>query len=141
MPKLPALRVYLDANVLFSASLNEGSDFFAFWRLREVIPVTSPYAIGEVARNIHSPTHRLRFEGLITKTDIVSDVDIRFVPSHIDLVDKDRPILAAAIAASVDYLLTGDKHHFSRLYGTTVSGVHVLSPGEFIALYEGRIIL
>jgi predicted nucleic acid-binding protein len=55
------------------------------------------------------------------------------------LVEKDRPILAAAIAASVDYLITGDKSHFGHLYGTRVSGVYVISPADFLGQYEDRL--
>jgi predicted nucleic acid-binding protein len=139
VPEFPPLRVYLDSNILFSASLYEDSDFLDFWRLRNITPVTSQYAIGEVFRNIRVPAHHLRFESLITRTEIVSDADIRFVPSHITLAAKDRPILAAAIAASVDYLATGDKNHFGLLYNSTVSGVHVLSPTDFHAIHKDRL--
>ena len=55
------------------------------------------------------------------------------------LVEKDRPILAAAIAASADYLVTGDKSHFGHLYGTRVSGVCVFTPADFLALHEDRL--
>jgi predicted nucleic acid-binding protein len=70
---------------------------------------------------------------------MVSDVDVRFVPSHVKLVDKDLPILAAAIAASVDYLVTGDRKHFGLHYNTTVSGVRVLSPADFLTKYKVRL--
>jgi uncharacterized protein len=103
------------------------------------MPVTSQYAIVEVFRNIRVPAHHLKFESLITQTEIVSDADIRFVPSHITLVSKDRPILAAAIAASVNYLVTGDKNHFGLLYNSTISGVHILSPVDFLALHNDRL--
>jgi predicted nucleic acid-binding protein len=139
VPKFPLLRVYLDSNVIFSASLNEYSAFLDLWRLRDVIPVTSQYVIGEVSRNIRIPAHHLRFESLITQTEIVSDADIRFVPAHVKLVAKDRPILAAAIAASVDYLATGDKNHFGLLYNSTVSGVRIVSPADFLTIHKDRL--
>jgi predicted nucleic acid-binding protein len=139
VPEHRPLRIYLDSNVLFSASLSERSRFDEFWRFREVKPVTSQYAIIEVARNLRVPTHRLRFEDLIKRTEIVSDADIRFIPAHIALAAKDRPILAAAIAARVDYLVTGDKNHFGLLYNSAVSGVHILSPEDFLALHRNRL--
>ena len=139
MPELVHLRVYLDSNVLFSASLNEYSRFLDFWRLREVTPALSHYAIDEVTRNIRLPAHDARLANLLRRTEIVSDSDSRVIPSSVRLVSKDRPILAAAIAASVDYLATGDKNHWSHLYSTTISGVFVIRPGDFLDLYEDRL--
>jgi predicted nucleic acid-binding protein len=52
---------------------------------------------------------------------------------------KDRPILAAAISASLDYLVTGDKHHFAHLYGMAISGVQIINPTDFLSLHEDRL--
>lgn len=139
MPELTRLRVYLDSNVLFSASLDESSRFLDFWRLREVTPVVSHYAIGEVTRNIRFPGHDARLANLLRRTQIVSDADGRMIPSNVRLVSKDQPILAAAIAASLDYLATGDKNHFSHLYSRRISGVLVINPADFLDLYEDRL--
>jgi len=140
VPDFPRLRVYLDANVLFSASLNDNSRFLEFWRLRNVTPVTSRYAVGEVTKHLRFDGHDKRFETLLERTQIISDADIRFIPSHIALVAKDAPILAAAISASVDYLVTGDKNHFARLYRTTIAGTYVISPADFLNLHKDRLI-
>jgi predicted nucleic acid-binding protein len=139
VPDPTLLRVYLDSNVLFSASFKEDSDFLDLWRLREVTPVVSHYAIGEVLSNVGSSSHEGRLSRLLTRTQIVSDADVRVIPSNVRLVTKDQPILAAAIAASVDYLVTGDKGHFSHLYFKRVSGVYVMPPGEFLSRYEDRL--
>jgi predicted nucleic acid-binding protein len=140
VPDYPPLRIFLDSNILFSASLHEDSDFRDLWRLRDITPITSQYAIGEVSRNIRIPSQQARFKNLLTKTGAVSDVDVRFVPSHVMLVAKDRPILAAAIAASVDCLITGDKNHFAHLYGGLVSGVLILSPADFLSRHNDRLL-
>lgn len=140
MPELPALRVYLDSNVLFSASRDEPSRFVNFWMLRDVTVVTSQYAVGEVSRNIKSLEHRKRFENLLARTQFVSDADVRLIPADTLLVAKDQPILAAAIAASVDYLVTGDKRHFTHLYAKTISGVHVISPTDFLLQHKDRLL-
>ena len=139
MRELPVLRVYLDSNVLFSASFKEGSDFRDFWRLRDVTPVVSHYAIGEVSRNVRSLGHNARLSELLARTQIVSDADARLIPPYIRVVSKDEPILAAAIAASVDYLVTGDKNHFGHLYSKRVSGVYVINPADFLDMYEDRL--
>jgi len=133
------LFVYLDANVLFSASWSEQNRFLKFWRLREITPVTSPYVVDEVDRNIRKAEHRLRFDMLMEKTTMVSDGPLQIVPEDIVLVPKDRPILASAIFASMDYLVTGDTNHFGHLHNTTVSHVKILSPGDFLDRYEYRL--
>ena len=137
---LPHLRVYLDANVLFSASLHPDSRFLGFWRLRGISPVTSQYAIAEVTRHLEARGHAQRLADLLARTQIVSDADERLIPARIALVAKDAPILAAAIAASVDYLATGDRKHFAHLYKGRISGVTVLSPTDFLALFDDRLI-
>ncbi|MDZ4179123.1 MAG: hypothetical protein U1E29_07825 [Coriobacteriia bacterium] len=48
------------------------------------------------------------------------------------LPPKDRPILLAAIVSGADVLLTGDITHFGPCLGTTVSGVRVVLPGEYL---------
>jgi predicted nucleic acid-binding protein len=136
---LGSLTVYLDSNVLFSASYITSSRFQNFWRLAGVAPVTSPYAVTEVRRHIKLSAQSVRFDKLIAATKMVSDSDSGFVPESIQLAEKDRPILAAAIAASVDYLITGDKSHLAHLYGSRVSGVRIISPSEFLGLYEDRL--
>jgi predicted nucleic acid-binding protein len=41
------LQVFLDANILFSASLKQGHRFLQFWTTRNLIPMTSPYVVDE----------------------------------------------------------------------------------------------
>ena len=135
MPEPARLRVFLDSNVVFSASRDEGSRFLDFWRLRDITPVISQYVIGEVVRNVELPDHDARLSALLLQTTIVSDADPRMIPANVRLVFKDEPILAAAIAASVDYLVTGDKSHFGHLYSKRVLGVEVINPGDFLDLY------
>ncbi len=91
-------------------------------------------------RNLRFHGHRERFESLLARTQINSDADVRIIPSHVALTAKDAPILAAAISASVDYLATGDKNHFAHLYTTTVAGVYVISPADFLNLYQDRLV-
>jgi len=140
VPEFERIRAYLDANVLFSASYSERNRFLQFWRMENVTPVTSSYAIGEVRGHLIRPGHAARLDALLCNTEIVSDVDLRFVPSHIQMVEKDKPILAAAIGASIDYLVTGDRNHFSHLYNKVVAHVYVISPTEFLDRYFDRLI-
>jgi hypothetical protein len=107
--------------------------------MRNVGVVASYYAAGEVSRNIDVDSHRQRFEALLARTELVSDTDADFLPSHVKLPMKDAPILAAAIFAGVDYLATGDKRHFSHLYGTAVLGVRIIRPSDFLELHKDRL--
>jgi predicted nucleic acid-binding protein len=139
LPDPLKLCVYLDANILFSASYKPESQFLKFWCLRGIIPITSVYAIGEVTRNIKVTGHEARFAALLQRTQIVSDADIRLIPIQVKIAAKDAAILTAAIGAGADYLATGDKQHFAHLYNTTVSGVHILDPSDFLALHADRL--
>jgi len=48
-------------------------------------------------------------------------------------------ILAAAVAAKADFLLTGDTQHFGRYFRQVLCGVRVLRPAEFLkSLAEWR---
>jgi predicted nucleic acid-binding protein len=100
---------------------------------------TSQYAVGETSRNLESHEHRRGFEELLGRTRFVSDADVRVIPGEIELVVKDQPILAAAIAGSMNYLITGDRRHFGALYNRTVAGVRVMAPGDFLRLYKDRL--
>ena len=97
------------------------------------------YSVDEVRRNIKHNEHHLLFEELLKQTMMVSDGPLQFIPGNVHLVAKDKPILATAIFASVDYLVTGDIKHFGHIYCSTVSHVKILSPAEFLDLYAYRL--
>ena len=135
----PWLRIYLDANVLISASLSAHGTFRDLWRMRHVQPITSAYAIEESRRHLNS-VRLARLDVFLTQTEISGEPETSIIPASITLVEKDRPILAAAIYSRADYLLTGDKRHFNHLYNTVIARVRVISPAEFVHLHIDRII-
>lgn len=140
VPELAGTTAFLDANVLFSAAYIENCRLLQLWKLRQVTPVTSLYAIGEIGHHIAHPDQQRRLDELIAKTRIVSEADVRLIPHEVGLPAKDRPILAAAIAGGADCLLTGDKAHFGRLYNRRISGVQVLSPSVFLERNSDRLV-
>ena len=53
--------------------------------------------------------------------------------SALELPDKDRLILLAAVSAGATHLLTGDFRHFGPYYGERIEGVLVMPPGEYLS--------
>jgi predicted nucleic acid-binding protein len=56
------------------------------------------------------------------------------LPFGVSLVEKDAPVLLAAISARADILVSGDKRHFNHLFGKTIEGVRV----EFFPQFASR---
>lgn len=110
-------RLFLDANVLFTAAHNPGGKAaflfdaldLARWEL-----LSSGYAIEEARRNLVAryPSCQPGLEGMIRKLAEVPQPALRPVP--LELPDKDVPIFLAALGATVTHLLTGDLKHFGR---------------------------
>ena len=127
-------RIFLDANVLFSAAWRPESPLRALWS-RDVERVTSSYAVEEARRNLAAlrPESLPDLEHLLTGLRIQPVTDDMGLDPGIPLAEKDRPILAAAIAILATHLLTGDKTHFGPFYGTTVHGVRILPPSVYLA--------
>lgn len=137
------LRVFLDANILFSASHKADHRFLEFWRMRDLIPMASMYVADEVQRNCVNESHAARFAHLLSQTHLVSDVPGAFVPRGIVLPQKDAPILVAAVFAGADYLITGDKHHFGRWMNnpitTHLGQIIIQEPARFLIEHKGRL--
>lgn len=128
------MRLFLDANVLFSAALSrEGaaSSLFAFAGAGACELVTSAFVVAEVTRNLRvkAPEALGRWERLIASVDIVVEADARLVDRiAVALPAKDRPVLAAALGCRATVLVTGDRRHFGSLFGRAIGGTVVLPP-------------
>lgn len=128
-------RLFLDANVLFSAAQSRESLLRPLWEFADVELLTSVYAIDEARRNLA----RKHPAGLPILNSLLARITIcgwliqeASLPEGIDVIDKDAPVLAAAIRQKATHLLTGDKRHFAHLYGQTVEGVLILKPGFYV---------
>jgi len=135
---------FLDANVLFSAAYREGSGLCRLWELPDVQWITSEYAYQEAWRNLseeekESEAKLARLRELMRAVMIRGPAppewegkwDVMF-GAEIELPEKDRPILMAAVAARATHLLTGDKTHFGPYFGRTVERVLILLPGDYL---------
>lgn len=135
------VRVFLDANVLFSAAYRETGSMRAFFQLAAAgawTLVSSRYAIEEARRNV-----RLRYPARADDLERQA-ADLEVCPEPVPesvrhaaregLPAKDAPILAAAVDAACHVLVTGDRSHFGPLYGRRVRGTVVMLPAEGIEL-------
>ena len=125
-------RVFLDANVLFSAAYRPGSRLNAFWALTDVTLVTSTYALDEARVNLQELPQRQRLDALVADMEVVTSWDTP-IPEDVVLRAKDVPILKAAISSEATHLVTGDKRDFGPYAGKVVGGVLILPPGEYLA--------
>jgi predicted nucleic acid-binding protein len=123
-------RVFLDANVLFSAAYRPTSKLRELWRRPGVELLTSAYAMEEALRNLDDGEQRQSLRKLLESLTVVGETPERAL--RVELVAKDRPILAAAIAARSTYLLTGDLRDFGRFLGQSVEGVRIVQPAEYL---------
>lgn len=126
------LRVFLDANVLFSAAYREGAGLLVLWKQPDVQLLTSGYAVEEARRNLHTADRRSRLEELLAAVRIGSEAPQVPLPPGIRLPPNDEPILRAAIAAGATHLLTGDLRDFGHLMGRRIGGLKIQTPGEFL---------
>lgn len=125
-------RVFLDANVLFSAAWRENSGLLRLWQSSDTTLLTSRYAFEEARRNLETEEQRQRLVRLMLDIQLVPDRAYGDFPPGVFLPEKDRPILLAAIQAQATHLLTGDKRHFGSLYGQSISGVLILRPTDYL---------
>ncbi|MHC5064352.1 MAG: PIN domain-containing protein [Planctomycetota bacterium] len=128
------MRVFLDSNVLFSASRRESAmGRMLGMALERAEPLTSELACAEARRNLmlKRSSWLKDFDELVGKIQLVASA--RF-DLPVELSDKDLPILCAAIGSSCSYLVTGDQRDFGHLYDHVVMGVEVIRPRRLAEL-------
>ncbi|MGD1087644.1 MAG: DNA-binding protein [Verrucomicrobiota bacterium] len=122
------MRVFLDANILFSgAPLQSRMRAFLKVLFKHGGCITSAYAVEEARRNLEVkfPAALRHLDSLIGKCEwvpaLVTDLKV-------ELPLKDVPILGGAVAGGATHLLTGDQQDFGVYFGKTVQGVKIVSP-------------
>jgi uncharacterized protein len=126
-------RLFLDANVLFSAAYRSDTGLLKLWKLREAVLCSSRYALEEARINLNHEVQRTRLVRLAGR--VLLDAGKHELPEGVSLPEKDVPILLAAIEARAPHLLTGDFRHFGSYFGKRVEGILVLPPGEYLRRY------
>ena len=128
-------RLFLDANVLFSAAYRSDTGLLKLWKLREVVLCSSRYALEEARINLNHEVQRTRLVRLAGKVQLFDAGKHELLPKGVSLPEKDVPILLAAIEARATHLLTGDLRHFGSYFGKRVEAILVLPPGEYLRRY------
>ncbi len=127
------MRVFLDANILFSAAKTDGA-------VRQLLRLllaaghecwVDDYVVIEARRNLGAkgPEALTAFEALLTHLRVGAVQAL--APSLQEagwLPEKDRPVLAAAMRLRCEALVTGDRTHFGAGYGKAFGGVTIHSP-------------
>ena len=131
------MRVFLDANVLFSAAATESPTRQLLETiLRHAKAVTNEHAWEEARRNVGRKRPHLADALNHLKPRLEFTGKFKAV-KNLALPDKDQPIIGGAVASGCSCLWTGDKRHFGSLYGRTVEGTHIVSgvmlAEEFVA--------
>ena len=127
------MRVFLDANILFSAAKSAGA-------VRELLHLlldgghecwVDDYVVIEARRNLtaKAPAALIAFEALLKRLRVspaqAPGAELKLVNW---LPEKDRIVLAAAIRLRCDALVTGDRTHFGPGYGKRFAGVTIHAP-------------
>ena len=132
------MRIFVDANVLFSAARSSGAirTLLQMLQSKGHALAADAYVVAEARRNLEA---KAGADALAYLEDLLGHIEVRQV-SYADgaqeeslvrwLPEKDRPVLLAAMAMQCDVLLTGDRTHFGAGYGKTFAGVMVYAPAQ-----------
>jgi len=128
-------KVFLDANVLF-AMANSPAGFASRLLLADNLSlISSDYAFQEAAENLAAFNSEALAElGKLEANVIITD-RIAPLPFWVSLDGEDRQILAAAIGAECDYLISYDRD-FDSLFDKTISNVEVIHATKFIRRFK-----
>jgi len=104
--------------------------------------VISHQVLVEADRNFSAKLPRLvtQFRQFVRNISplMVEDPPVAAVEGAAALIDrKDAAILAAAIEAKVDYLITLDKKHFLKQKIQRDIQIEVCTPADFLKIFEG----
>ena len=141
------MRIFLDANILFSAAKSAGAIRQLLRQLNERghTLVADDYVATEARRNLarKAGSDAIPYlDALLLKIEVNhaqhSPQRTGFPQTDADwLPEKDRPVLRAAIALQCDALVTGDRTDFGSGFGRTFGGVAIYAPAQLAGLVLG----
>jgi len=138
------VRVFLDTNVLFSSAyrtIGAPAHVVDLAGAGAFVPVISTAVVRELAQSLQRKAPRA-----IERADRIL-AEVRFelageaAGSAIErwrnaTLGTDAPIIAAALAAEVDYFCTGDRRILARGRAGELAGLRVASPAELVEILE-----
>ena len=124
-------RLFLDANVLFSAAYKIDARLLQLWKLRNVTLCSSHYALQEAKINLVREDQWTRLTELSGSLQLF-EAGQTSLPPGISLPEKDVPIFLAAIESRATHMLTGDVRHFRSYFGREIGGIAIMRPGEYL---------
>jgi uncharacterized protein len=139
------IRALLDTNVLASGivMLNRGEPppvaILRLARRRAFKIVTSDAVLSELQRTLDKPyfadivPEKRRARAITLLSRLAEEASVSEAPERVATHPEDDLILAAAVSAEVDYLVTGDRQLLALgAYG----GVRIVSPAAFVELLD-----
>lgn len=130
-------RLFLDANILFSAAYRPEAGLLWLWKLRAAVLCSSRYAFEEAKVNLTEGPQKRRLARLARSVQWF-DATPRQLPGSISLPEKDRPILLAAIEARATHLVTGDVRHLGSYFDKRIEGILVVTPARYLEIRRLR---
>jgi uncharacterized protein len=136
------MRVVLDTTIILSSFISQDSypyQAIDLWFRKEYSLVTSLWQIEE----IKAVSRRPRIQAIVTNQEVGRLINLlrekAIVLEELPEVTyssdpDDNPILASAIAAQAQYVVSGDKRHLLPL--KTVKGIPVITVREFVELFD-----
>jgi uncharacterized protein len=124
-------RLFLDANILFSAAYRPTSALGRFWDLRNASLCSSRYGVEEASANLTQQAQERRLRRLVNRLELI-DARTGDLPEGLVLPEKDIPIFLAAMAAHATHLITGDIRHFGNYFGQSFAGILIEKASTYL---------
>ena len=131
------MRLFLDANILFSAAYFPGTKVEQFMKdaiLSHSVLLSTEYAVSEARKNLSAkhPAGLLKLNFWLLHLELVQAPGRTHCP--IDLPVKDQPIFMAAIVGHATHLITGDLQHFGKWMNKPkqTQGIVIQTIGDFL---------
>jgi predicted nucleic acid-binding protein len=130
-------RLFLDANVLFSAAYRPDAGLLQFWKLRNLTLCSSRYALEEARINLADNAQKRRLARLARSIQFF-DATPRQLSGGVSLPEKDVLILLATSEARATHLITGDVRHFGPYVGKAIEGILIVTPARYLETRQSR---
>lgn len=129
------MRIFLDANVLYSAATSDGAVRQLCHGLLDAGHEcwADDYVVTEARRNLATkdPKAQTVLDTILARMSVARAHAPGPGPTAADwLPEDDRPVLVAAMRLKCGALVTGDRTHFGPGYGKTFGGVTIHSPAS-----------